>query len=339
MRYIGSLCLLLLSCTVWAQNDLPSGQVDVVKSFEARLAEANRVDVKPQLPPLDTSTRQLTYNVISKDVPVEYLPPRIRPIAYRTEKPPTVYDGYVRLGAGYPSAFLGEISYDITKNEEFDFGVNLKRHTATNNAKVENQRFSNNHLGLDGTYYFDQGFAVNGEVGFTSNGVYFYGYNDLNEETGSTFSFTDEEVRQRFTIFDFGVDLFNGTRTQADFDYRAGIDIYLMDDNYAARENAFMLTIEGTKWFAEKHPLNVTLRTDFSSFRDTMKQTLNNFFLEPSYTYHADAFSIKAGVNIASNDDNFSFFPNLEASANVVPGYLTAYVGTNGSLAKTTSAT
>lgn len=324
-----------MSFAICAQEDLPSGQVDIVKNFEARLAEANRVDVRPELPALDTITRRLNYNIVSKDVPVEYLPPRIRPLAFRTEKPPTVYDGFARLGGGLPGAFYGEISYDITKNEEFDFGIDLNRYTASNNKNVENQRFSNNSLGLDGTYYFEQGFAVNGEVGYTSDGVYFYGYNDINEELDTTlYSFTDEQVRQRFNIFDFGLDIFNGERTQGDFNYKAGIDIYLMNDNYAARENGFLLDIEATKWFDEKHPLNVSLRTDFSNFRDTAKQTLNNFYLEPSYTYHGDAFQVKIGGNLVSNDDDFFLFPNVEASANIVTGIVTAYVGVDGSLTK-----
>jgi hypothetical protein len=335
MKYIAGFCLLFLALGLAAQPDLPSGQVDIVKSFEARLAEANRIDVRPQLPPLDTTTRRLTYNVIGKDVSVEYLPPRIRPLAFRTEQPPTIYDGYASFGVGLPNAFYGELSYDITKNKEFDFGIDLLRHTLSNNRKVENQRVSDNRLGLDGTYYFDQGFAVRGKVGFQSNGVNYYGYNDLNAELDTNlYSFKLEEVRQRFNIFDFGLELFNGERTQGDLNYRAAADIYLMNDNYAARENGLLLTFGATKWFDEKHPLSVTLRTDFSSFRDTAQQSLNNFYLEPSYTYHGDAFQVKIGGNLVSNDDNFSFFPNLEASANVVDGVLTAFVGVNGSLAK-----
>lgn len=333
---VGLFLLFLLWGTVGqAQEDLPTGQVDVVKSFEARLADATRVEVRPELPSLDTTTRRLQYNVLAKTVDVEYLPPKIRPLAFRTQAPPDTYDGYLRLGGGLPSAFLGELSYDITKNNEFDFGVNLRRHTANNNGNVENQRFSNNSIGLNGTYYFDQGFAVNGDIGFQNNGVYYYGYNDLNEELDTAlYSFEPEEVRQRFSIFDFGVDIFNGERTVGDFNYKAGIDVYLMDDSYAARENGFLLALEGTKWFDEKHPLRIALRTDFSTFRDTAKQSLNNFHLEPSYTYHADVFQVKVGANITSSNDQYSVFPNIEASANIVQGIVTAYVGATGNLQK-----
>lgn len=338
IKYILGFSILTLSFSLTAQDDLPSGQVDVVKSFEARLAETNRLNVAAQMPPLDTTTRRLNYNVVAKDVPVEYLPPRIRPLAFRTEKPAPVYAGYARLGVGLPSGFLGEFSYDVTKSKEFDFGIDLRRHTVSNDKNVENQRFSNNEIDFKGTYYFDQGFAVKGNIGYTTNGVNYYGYNDLNEELGlegeDKYSFDKDQVKQRFNIVDFDFSIFNGQRTQGDFNYSAGIKSYIFSDNYASDEKGFLLDLNAVKWFDEKHPLSIGLRTDFTNYNDTMKQTLNNFYLEPSFTYHADAFQVKVGANITSHDDNFSFFPDIEASANVVAGIATAYVGIDGSLQK-----
>ncbi|RME93386.1 MAG: hypothetical protein D6772_15965, partial [Bacteroidetes bacterium] len=71
MKNTAIIILLLLGVlALQAQPDLPSGQVDVVKSFEARLAEANRIVVSPELPPLDTTTRRLSYQAVAKEVPV-----------------------------------------------------------------------------------------------------------------------------------------------------------------------------------------------------------------------------------------------------------------------------
>ncbi|MCB0635515.1 MAG: hypothetical protein KDC54_02800, partial [Lewinella sp.] len=340
MRWINSIIIIAILAlgswsTLLAQGDLPSGQVDIVKSFEARLAEANRVEVKPVLPALDTSTRRLQYTVVPKDIAVEYLPPKIRPLAFRTEQPPAVYDGYLRLGGGLPSAFYGEFSYDLTKNEAFDLGVDLFRHSANNTNQVENQRFNNTKLGLDGTYYFEQGFAVQGNVGYHNRGIYYYGYNEINDELDTAkYTFEPDQVMQRFSTVDLGLDLFNGQRTVGDFNYRAGVDLYLLNDEYAARENGLLLTIEATKWFAEQHPLSVVLRTDFTAYKDTTKQSLNNFHLEPSYTYHGDMFQVKVGLNLTSNNDKYSIFPDIEASANIIEGVVTAFVGATGNLRK-----
>jgi hypothetical protein len=315
--------------------DLPSEEVDIIKSFDARLGDAERVNLDPSLPPLDTATRRLNYNVFTRTIPVEYLPPKIRPLALRREKNQEAYDGYLKLGGGFPGTFFGEGFYGLSNNENFNLDIFANHHSANNGQRVENQKFSLTNVGLDGTYYSkDKGYAVNGGLGYTRDAVFFYGYNEVGELLEREFSFEPEEVKQRFATVDGHLNIFNGARTEADFNYYAGVDFYLLNDNYAARENGFNLLLSGTKWFNEKHPLVIELETDFTSFRDTATQNLNNFFLRPSYTHHGDRFKAKIGAIVASNDDEFTFFPDLELSAMIIDGNLSAYVGATGSLNK-----
>lgn len=316
------------------EPELPGGEVDVIKSFEARLQESTRFVLKPDLPPLDTSVRRQDYNIVQRNLNVDYLPPKIRPLAMRGDDLPPGYRGYAKLGAGFPSALYADVGYNAFNQENFDLGINLFHHSANNNRNVENQRFAYTRAGLDGTYYFDQGFAVNGQLNYSRDGVSFYGYNAFNEENDTDLSFAKDDVAQRFSTFSGRAAIFNGERTEADFNYNASLDFYFMDDNYRARERGFNLEIAGTKWFDDRHPLSIKLRTDFTSFRDSTAQSLNNFFLQPSYTYHGDVFQAKVGANIASHEDEFSFFPDLELSATLVEGVLSAFVGATGTLQK-----
>jgi hypothetical protein len=91
-----------------------------------------------------------------------------------------------------------------------------------------------------------------------------------------------------------------------------------------------------TKWFAEKHPLTIKLRTDFTQFRDSASQDLNNFYLQPSFTFHHDYFRIRLGGNIVSNNDEYSIFPDIEATVPVLGSRLTAFFGVEGNLQKNT---
>ncbi|HMQ49393.1 MAG TPA: hypothetical protein PKA00_18090 [Saprospiraceae bacterium] len=335
IKYCFILFVFTATCTINAQNpDLESEAVDIVKSFDARLGDATRQLVDPALPPLDSASKRLNYNITPRTTDVEYLPPKIRPLAMKGDELQKNYDGYAKLGGGFPASLFGKGYYNVTKDKTFNLGLKADHHSANNSQSVENQRFSWTKAGADGTYYFDEGFAVNGNLAYTSDVVHFYGYNDINEEEEEEYSFDRERVKQRFSVFDIGANIFNGERTEADFNYYAGVKMYFMQDNYAARENGFNLLISGTKWFANSHPLAIELETDFSSFRDTAKQNLNNFFLRPSYTYHGERFKAKLGANIASHDDEFSFFPDVEVSAGIVEGIITAYIGAEGSLQK-----
>lgn len=330
------LAALLCSIGATAQTELPGGQVEVIRNFDARLLETDPVRIRPVLPPLDTATRRMTYNILSRSFEVEYLPPTIRPLAIRTDKNTKNYNGYTKLGGGFPSALYGELSYNLFAEDQYRFGIDVLHHSANNTRNIENQRFSSTKFGANGTYYLDQGFAVDARLGYSVDNVFFYGYNRFNDERGTDNSFAKEDVQQRFSIFDVSAKLFNGQRTQADFNYFAGFDVYLMQDNYAARENGFDLKFGASKWFNEMHELKAQIRTDFTSYRDTATQSLNNFFFEPSFTFHGDVFKAKIGAIIASHEDDFQFFPDVELSASMLGSVLTAFVGAEGTLQKNT---
>lgn len=336
--YIGSVLLLLSGGLLHAQDKLPTGEVDVINSFNARLLDSEPFSLKPVLPALDTSTRRQTYSILTKAMEVAYSPPKIRPLRLGTTEKDPVYNGHFMLGGGIPNSAYMEGSYFLDKVENFDFRIHAFHHSANNTKKVENQRFGWNNYGMEGTYYLnEEGVAINGKLNYSHNSSFFYGYNDLNKEfPDKNFSFESSEVRQRVAIFDIGANLFNGARTILDFNYKAGFDAFILQDAYATRERGFKLELEGTKWFNESHPLKIKLITDFSTFKNEENQNLNNFFLQPSYTYHADIFKVKIGANIASHEDEFTFFPDIEATANIAQDLFGVYVGAEGSLEKNT---
>ncbi|MEL6863392.1 MAG: hypothetical protein AAFP19_03190 [Bacteroidota bacterium] len=329
IRLIASLFLLLFigAPHLMAQPDLPSEEVEVIKDFEANLEESEKLTLDPELPALDTAGRKLTYEVPSKTIKVNYLPPKIRPIAMRGDKVDPGYKGFLKLGYGIPSSPYAEVAYNHSDPKRYDFGGHIRHHSANYN-NVENQRFNETFAKLNGTYYFDEGYALTGKLGYTSDEVHFYGYDDDLD------SYDREDIRQTFGTFGANVRFYNAEPTQGDINYRAEGDLYALSDNYASDELGFKLDLGVTKWFNEVHPLNVDLVTDFTRFQDTATQNLNNFALKPNFTYHADRFKVRFGGNLTSNDDNFKLFPDIEASVNIIGNKLAAYAGWNGDLYK-----
>ena len=72
IKNIFFLIAVLFVQTAFAQGDLPGSQVDVVKSFNARLNITEKVDVTPTLPALDTTSKRQQYNVVTKTIQVDY---------------------------------------------------------------------------------------------------------------------------------------------------------------------------------------------------------------------------------------------------------------------------
>jgi len=325
----------LLSVGLGAQTDLEDNTVTVVSNFEARLTDANRIRVTGVAPPADTNRRRQQYQVVDRPIAIDYPAPTIRPRGISRDKTPPNKNGFIGIGVGLPGALYGDLSYDLSAVENAELGIFARHHSFNNNGKVENQRSSDTEFGLEGTYLFDQGFAVGGGVKYTTQSRYYYGYNFPEIETDSTPSFTDDQVRQRFNIFDVHAEIFNGVRTEADFDYKAGVALYLMDGDPAVRESGIDLTVQATKWISEKQPLDIKLRADFTSYNDTSSQNLNNIYLSPSYTTSiAGRYRLKVGVNLTSQDDDFDIFPDVSVNAPIIEGLLSGFLGAEGSLQK-----
>ncbi len=332
--------LLATSATLLAQpgSGIDDNNVTVVTNFEARLTDANRVRVGAETPPADTSRRRQQYNIVDRPLNIDYPAPVIRPRGVSRDKTAPAKNGFIGIGAGLPGALYGDLSYDLSGVDNADLGIFARHHSFNNNSNVENQKSSDTEFGVEGTYLFDQGFAVSAGAGYESQSRYYYGYNfpEMGSDTMIP-SFTDDQVRQRYNIFSVHGDIFNGTRTAANFDYKAGVALYLMDGNPAVRENGIDINIAATKWISDDQPLDFKLRTDFTTYKDTSTQNLNNIYFSPSYTTSiAGKYRLKIGVNLTSQDDDFDVFPDVSISAPIIEGLLSGFLGAEGSLQKNT---
>ena len=249
-------CLFAFSSMLVAQDDLPTENVNIVKAFDAQLLESNKIDVPPALPPLDTTTKRQDYLVPPKPLTVNYPAPTLRPIGMRSGKREKEYNGFLKAGGGVPSSIYGELGYAFASDETFDGKIWLRHHSA-NKKSFENQRFGNTDALINGNLYLDNNLAVEGRVAYSYDRVHFYGYDH------DSLSYEKDQVRQDYKILDIGGRLYNGERNDLDLNFSIAPDVYLMNDYYSNKENGFNLDINATKWFAEVHPLNIQIRTDF----------------------------------------------------------------------------
>jgi hypothetical protein len=326
-----SLFLLLGSVTVFAQKDkeIPTESVEVVKEFDARLLETTKVSVTPLLPALDTFTKRQDYVIPPKPLAVKYDAPKLRPIGMKSSAKEKLYNGWAKLGAGVPTSLYGEGGYYLAKKDKFDAKIWARHHSA-NFKSNENQRFMENDLLLNGNAYLTKNTALEAKVGYKYNRVHYYGY-DHKVDT-----FSAERVRQDFKMPEIAFRFYNSERTSNDLNYSIQPRVYFLTDYYSNKETGFDLNMSATKWFAEKHPFRMNIRTDFTSYRDTATQKLNNIYLQPSFTFHADFMKLKIGGNFASNRDVFSIFPDAELVLRIWGDGIQLFAGATGDLRKNT---
>lgn len=321
----------VLSCTVFAsaQKDKVTGSVDMYKDFEAHLLESNKINVIPTLPPLDTTTKKQDYIVPARPLTLTYPSPKLRPIAMKSGKKEDDYNGFAKLGVGLPKQFWGEAGYYFGA-EKFDGRAWFRHHSLNNSENVENQRFFNNDFLLNGNIYPTENIGIEANVGYSFDRVHFYGRN------ADSLTFSEERTRQDFKILDLGARVYNAERNDVDFNFSVAPKFYLLNDYYSNKETGFKVDLTGVKWFAEKHPLRLNIRADQTAFEDTVKQKLNNLYLQPSFTFHSDILQFKIGGNFASNRDEFSIFPDAELTVRVIGNGVQIFGGAGGDLRKNT---
>jgi hypothetical protein len=311
-----------------AQNG-PTDKVDIIKNFEAQLLDADKIGVTPTLPALDTSTKYQDYTVPPRPIKVKYEAPKLKPLGMKAGAKEEQYHGYFKGGGGVPSSIYGELGYGFGVKDKFDARI-WGRHHQANFKSRENQRFSNTDVLLNGNGMVTENMALEGKVGYTYDRVHYYGYDD------SLFTYDPGQVRQNFKTLDIGFRLYNGQRNDADLNYFIAPKFYNLTDNYANKENGIDLGFGASKWFNDKHVFRLNMRTDFTTFRDTNKQQLNNIYIQPALTLHFGPVRLKVGGNFASNRDIFHIYPDAELAVRVFGDGIQLFAAANGDLRKNT---
>ena len=310
-----------------AQEDLPTEEIEVIKDFDARLIDARKLKINAQLPALDSATRKYTYQVTTQPLDIAYASPTIRPLAMKTEKQPTIYNGFLRGGYGFPNSPLIEAGYNLITKSDANLGIRLRHHSAED-KDLRFQQFSKSYGKIDGSWHRNSALTIQGSAGYRQDDIYFYGYDHRLTEI------EEIDVKRRYKDLNAEVRIANTERLQGDINYSVSAQYYKLKDSYANNEQGMLLAFAGEKWIKSQHPVLLEVITDFSTLDDIRKRDLNNFFFKPSFTFQQETFSLKLGGNLALHKDDYHLFPEIEGSAKILGDRLSAFAGWNGTLVK-----
>ncbi len=344
-KYIIILIALTTTISVFAQpkknngGDIGTQTQTSEKDFDVTLNETERIKGELSLPALDTSVKAQSYNLSTRNFKVAYAPPKIRPIGMGSDKKNKGDDkaknGYVKVGYGVPHSPYGEAGYAYN-SKDFDASIALKHHSM-NNKNVKFQQFNETGGKLNVGYHLNKDYAVGGHVGYNQRGIWAYGALDSITSKNAM----DGNLRTNYKLFDVGFSVYNTSKNDMDLTYSASLDFSSLRTNFASKEFNTDLKLQATKWFADKHPLALALRSDFNKFdflnrSSSKKESLNNLYVMPSFTFHADAFSLKAGLNLVGTNDEWKPLPDLEATVRVLGDRLAIFGGWKGDIQKNT---
>lgn len=314
---------------------LPGSEVRVEKLFDARLAEAKRVQLRPSLPQIDTTRISQRYEAIPVVSDITYDPPKIRPLAIKVDAPPVAHKGFARAGVGFAPGWIGDIGY-VTRNESIALRGDIHTY-GFQSTDDSDQRYSEINGLLGGTYYVDNGLAVDLDFDFDGQRFRYYGFEEAVFDTSLTL--TDAQNLQYFSIFGVraGVRNIKPNDIGVDYFFRAGA--HFLSDNFLTKERNTLIEFGGRKDLNEQWYTEAELEIDLTSFSSTSfdsklaNQSLENYSFNPTIGAHFDQLGFRLGAKISNGNDVFKFFPNAEVSYGLGGGFVVV-AGADGGFRK-----
>lgn len=305
MKYTLIFTFLLLISAAQAQTTLPSGNIEVVKDFEVRLAETKKIRIVPQPVAIDSTIRQYEYKLLAPSPTIEYQIPELKPLAIQAEKKPTYYPFYTKVGYGNPNSLLAMASYDHVQNEKFQWGADV-RHLRANNKKIPLQKFSDTRARLNGTYLLKENIIVDGYLDGHAETVYFYGADPIPNN--------EESLKRLFNRYDLYVSLAKPYAPESSLNYKAFLQYMTDKDDLGSRERGLKAGGEINSKFGGVNPLGISALADLSTLNHTESYHLNNILVRPYIGYFIGDLELHiGGLALLSNQGN-EILPDLEFS-------------------------
>lgn len=309
-----------------AQVNLPSEEVEVVKSFDARLANAERLAMKPQLPPFDTSTLDYDFTINQRTIDPTYQPPAIKALGMSSPPRSEFYNGYIRAGYGLPSSPLADFHYTFDNQDIFMIAFDGSHYSVDNTNNREHQFLMENDATVTTKYIVSDGLAINGGIEYSLDRYDLYGYDSEVD------SFAQSEAERGFQSIGVHAGIENPMPKKLGLDYQLDLHFRNHEDTRSATENSIGATAEITKWFNEKNPLTLRMGAINSSFADSLEAALTNYFVEPTFSFYKDNWSAKIGGQVASGNGEIYIYPVVNLQIRVLDSRVVAFAGSKGQL-------
>lgn len=310
-------------------KDLPAEQVEVIKQFQARLEDARKINITPELP-AQRKLEGYAYTVNIRPMELEYPEPSIRPVAMLQDPKPAKYNAYLLAGYGNLNTINIAAGYHFMTKQETEFTLSgdfLKM----NNPKELLQKFQKINAGVAVKHSFNPMFALVANANYNRKDIFFFG-----SEIDSTIAENTPELFQRsISKYGFGVKALNSERNDYRINYQLGIDyenVQITNDILA--ENNFIANLDFSKGFNDHFSMYLNGIVDITTILYDETINYNNYFINPGIRYGNDKILLNAGINFAFDQNGNYYLPDVNLSYNFGNTSIIPFLFAKGDLQK-----
>ena len=325
-----------------AKDTLKTEVVEVVTTYNPKIADANKLKNNPSVKLLEKTKKQpLKYNIFSVPVASTFVPKSgvVKGIDVGLKE--RIYDNFIAAGFGnYTSPYFETFLHKHTRFKS-EFGLSARYNASFDNIAntVLNSHFSN--FGASVFYkqderYFDWKVTLNSErnqynwYGITPNSLAINSLNSIEENQTYNYFNVDGEIdlldsyidKSNFS-FSYFSDVFNSSEFLVSLDTDLDIPISFIRKNLKINTKIEYLNGEFLNNYSNTNKLN------YSIFTAKINPEYNNTF---------NGFSVKLGAKVFASLDgknrinNFLVYPDIKIQKEILKENLQVYGGVSGDL-------
>lgn len=320
--------VMLLSLSATAQQQAPKDTVikgatiEIIQSYKPEVTSAPWPEPSPTLPPVDTSTPRLRYNVPEQTLFYAYSSLPLRPLALDISEPESLYDGYVKLGGGNLSTLYLDAGTGRFKGDNYNTALHVS-HLSQSGA-IRDQKVSATNFDATGSLN-TVNHTLGAKVGIGNSRYHYYGYDH------SLYNYNISNIRQSFTNIDLAVDMASMADSGKKISYHPSIKFYSFSESFGSTaENSVQLSVPVTYVIDSFLQIYATVNATYTGYRG---QTNNIFSIAPGIRFSRDIFTGHAAIapTWGRNGDMY-FLPDIEVAFTLPGTQFMFNAGWNGSL-------
>ncbi|NNF34521.1 MAG: hypothetical protein HKN68_10455 [Saprospiraceae bacterium] len=299
---------------------LKTDNVEVIKAFEAKLADAIMLSINPKLTEIIPVIKKYNYDVTIVPYAIEYPAPIIRPVAMRRDDPPKVFKHFLKAGYGNIKNATGDLRLSHIFSDVMDWNLGLKYRSLDNNNDIPFQKFSsisgNTGLGLTVLETSRLEFNVGGGL---EQRNFFYNESDRSD------ALTSDDVKRDIGRISGGVQFYNAVDNSTLVDYRIGLNGYYTTlSDIDEKEFNGIANVELTKRREDGISVSFTGGVDFNS--SFGKNDLIGF-ADPYIRIAKSQVTVDIGLDYIFANEKSYVFPKGELNFAIDQKAVQVYVG------------
>lgn len=326
---------LIYHTPVSAQEETIRKEVRVVKPYEPVLEKAQKINL---LPVLDDTVRfrpDFTYSISPRPFLAVYQARPIRAARLEGESIPKLYKSYLKLGFGNYISPMGEFSMNNLRSKDHNLGLYLGHISSQGKLKLENGKkvqapYAESLGKVYGQKYFDHS-TFEGNAFVRSDKVAKYGYFSPVDTVLSK-----DSVSQQYLNPGIGLRYHSSWPDSGHLNY----DLNGKYDYFSVREgdqqHAIRFIGSMDKQFDDK---TIGVATRVRYFRQTVASATGEntvVSLQPWFSQSTAEWRLKAALDATFDTRNGNtevrLYPKIRFQFNIVPEFVTAYIGMDGGL-------